>query len=723
MRAQNYFRLCLFVPLLVPLPFLVFKGDAGLSSMFMAQLVFGMPPYILVFVLPLLFLFGRMSERQIAMGIIFFPIVYPLVFGLFWSVAPNFITTMTITLSNTSQWVFTSIMFPAAYSMLFLSGNIIRKMLSGEMGLLEQWVSAVLSADIKTNNQSMDKDNKEIAKSVSDYQESLEQIINEHRGQRTNRASDNILVEFTSVLNAVKCGMSLQQKMKEINKELSAQDEIQLGIGINMGEVKSKGNDIRGHGVTVATQLEDMSQAGDICISGDVYDRIKKKLIFNYEYLGEKIFKEVDDPVRTYRLKLNGSISAASAINSDNKLIKIPDKPSIAVLPFDNMSSDPEQEYFSDGITEDILTDLSKLSGLFVISRHSTFVYKGKSVSAQQVSQDLGVRYVLEGSVRKSGNRIRISAQLIDAIFDDHVWAERFDRDLDDIFAVQDEVIKKIVAALALELTTTEKNQLDHKDTNNQEAHDCYLQALKQFYLYTKKSALRSRAWLANAIELDPDYAKAYALKARVHIYEYIVGLADSDHSLKPALELASKAIELAPELPQGHTILAWTYYWMGNNNKAITIGRYALSLDANDSECRYFLAIMLSITQHAEEAYHLLEEVKQLNPHYEKNVMILTAMGISLCNMQKYEEAIHILDKAHNANPNFIPRHLWYFVACLKLNRETDAKKAVREIMRVNPEYTLSNAEIFFGGGRINDLTAEYCTDALESYGVPVGA
>jgi len=278
MNAQTYFRLCLFVPLIMPLPFLVFKGDEGLSSMFMAQLVFGIPPYVLVFVLPLVFLFGRMSERQIVMGFIFFPIIYPLVFGLFWSVVPNFITTMTITLSNTSQWVFTSIMFPAAYSMLFLSGNIIRNMLLGETGLQEQRVTAVLCADLKTSNESMDKDNGDIAKSVSDFQEPLEQIINEHRGQRTNRAGDNIIVEFTSVLNAVKCGISLQEKFKEINKEHSLQDKIHLGMGINLGEVKSKGKDIRGRGFTVATRLEDLAQASDIYISGAVYDRIKRSI-------------------------------------------------------------------------------------------------------------------------------------------------------------------------------------------------------------------------------------------------------------------------------------------------------------------------------------------------------------------------------------------------------------------------------------------------------------
>jgi len=384
MSAQAYFRICLFVPLIVPLPFLVFKGDESLSSMFMAQLVFGMPPYVLVFVLPLVFLFGRMSERQIVMGFVFFPIIYPLVFGLFWSVVPNFISTITITLSNTSQWVFTSIMFPAAYSMLFLSGNIIRKMLLGEASLLEQRVAVVLSADIKTNNQSMDKDNGELAKGFSDYQASLEQIIDEHRGQRTNRTSDNILVEFSGVINAVKCGMSLQQKIKEINKEHSAQDEIHLGIGINLGEVKSKGNDIRGLGVSVATRLEDLAKAGDICISGTVYDRIKRKLIFNYEYLGEQTFQAIDSPVRVYRLKLDAAEPKTEKVTEVK--LTIPDKPSIAVLPFDNMSADPEQEYFSDGISEDILTDLSKLSGLFVISRNSTFVYKGKSVSTQQVT-------------------------------------------------------------------------------------------------------------------------------------------------------------------------------------------------------------------------------------------------------------------------------------------------------------------------------------------------
>ncbi len=710
--AQTYFRLCLFVPLLVPLPFLLFKGDAGLSSMFMAQLVFGMPPYVLVFVLPLLFLFGKMSERQIVMGFIFFPIIYPLVFGLFWSVAPNFINSMTITLSNTSQWVFTSIMFPAAYSMLFLSGNIIRNMLLGETGLREQRVAAVLCADIKTINQSMDKDNGDIAKSVSDYQESLEQIINEHRGQRTNRAGDNIVVEFTSVINAVKCGMSLQQKIKEINKEHSSQDAIHLGMGINLGEVKSKGKDIRGRGFTVATRLEDLAQAGDICISGTVYDRIKKKLIFNYDYLGEQTFQEIDSPVRAYRLKLDAVEPATTIETTPTVKLTIPDKPSIAVLPFDNMSADPEQEYFSDGITEDILTDLSKLSGLLVISRHSTFVYKGKSVSAQQVSQDLGVRYVLEGSVRKAGNRIRISAQLIDAITDDHLWADRFDRELEDVFAVQDEVSRKIVDALKLNLTDLEDQRLGHIGTDNLEACDLLLQAREQFNSFTPENINDAIKLTSQVIELDPNYAEAYTSKARMILFTLITGMNPSvEETLEPALALSRKAIELDNLLPRAHATLAWALMWHREIDEAITEIERAVELDPNDADTLMWQSMILSSAGRGKEALEAIEKAMRINPHYQ--VVYIFAFGNAYFCLGQYEEAVFHYDRGIERNPNFMPNYLLKLAALSSLDKNDELIATRNEILKINPDFRVSPVYVFFNDKRLYKLQIDAFTKA----------
>ena len=710
MSAQTYFRLCLFVPLIVPLPFLVFKGDEGLSSMFMVQLVFGMPPYVLVFVLPLLFLFGKMSERQIVIGIIFFPIIFPLAFGLFWMIAPNFITTMTITLSNTSQWVFTSIMFPAAYSMLFLSGNIIRNMLLGETGLLEQRMAAVLSADIKTNNQFMDKDNGEFSKSVSDYQEALEQIINEHRGQRTNRAGDNVVVEFTSVLNAVKCGMSLQQKIKEINKEQSPQDEIHLGIGINLGEVKSKGKDIRGRGVTVATRLEDLAEAGDICISGTVYDRIKKKLIFSYDYLGEQTFQAIDSPVRVYRLKLDAA-EPKTELATEVKLT-IPDKPSIAVLPFDNMSADPEQEYFSDGITEDILTDLSKLSGLLVISRHSTFVYKGKSVSTQQVGQDLGVRYVLEGSVRRAGNRIRITAQLVDAITNDHIWADRYDRELEDVFTLQDEVSRKIVDALKLNLTDLEEQRLGHIGTHNIEACDLLLQAREQFTLFTTEGVNNAIELASQVIELDPNYAEAYTTKSRVILFTFITGMSKTaEETLSSAMVLARKAVELDDLLPGAHATLAWSLMWHREIDEAISEIERAVELDPNDADTLMWQSMILSSAGRGKEALESIEKAMRINPHYQ--VVYIFALGNAYFCLSHYEEANFHYNRGIERNPNFLPNYLLKMGALSSLDKNDELIATRNTILKINPDFRVSPVYVFFNDKRLHKLQTDAFTKA----------
>lgn len=693
MSAQTYFRLCLFVPMLVPLPFLVFKWDEGLSSMFMAQLVFGMPPYILFIVLPLVFLFGRMSERQIVMGFIFFPIIYPLIFGLFWSVAPNFINTMTITLSNTSQWVFTSIMFPAAYTVLFLSGNIIRNMLLGETGLLEQRVAAVLCADIKTNNQSMDKDNEEIAKSFNDFQELLDQIINEHRGRRRNRAEDNVVVEFTSVLNAVKCGMSLQQKIKEINKEHSAQGEIHLGMGINLGEVKSKGNDIRGHGVIVATRLEDLAEAGDICISGTVYDRIKRKLIFNYEYLGEQTFQAIDSPIRVYRLKLDAA--APKTETATEVKLAIPDKPSIAVLPFDNMSADPEQEYFSDGITEDILTDLSKLSGLLVISRNSTFVYKGKSVSTQQVSKDLGVRYVLEGSVRKSGNKIRITAQLIDATNNDHIWADRFDRELEDIFAVQDEVSRKIVSALEIKINSSEEKRLGYQGTGNIEAHDSFLRGQEQLYIYTPDSMKNAIELFSRSIELDPNYAQAYAWKSRWLIVLFATGgNLPLKETVISALVLARKAVELDDLLPVAHASLGWALMLNRKIEQAISEGKRAIILDPNFADGYMWLSTIFSIAGKGDEALELFEKAIRLNPYY--GITYLFSHGLAYFVLGQYEKALPYFTKGVEDSPNFIPNHIFTTAIFGLQDREEEAHSSADKLVKLTPNYADLVANFF---------------------------
>ena len=347
-------------------------------------------------------------------------------------------------------------------------------------------------------------------RTLTAYRAVMAALIQHHRGRVVDSPGDNLLAEFASVVDAVQCAAEIQQELKIRNADLPPDRRMEFRIGINLGDVIVEGDRIYGDGVNIAARLESLAEAGGICISGMVYDQVETKLAFNYESLGEQAVKNIAKPVRVYRVRMDEMATSAGealvlqpfgaaqdrqaqheriptpvALSPSTSLrtalsksdphapaLPLPDKPSIAVLPFANISSDPEQEYFSDGITEDLITDLSKLSGLFVISRNSVFLYKGKAVKPEQVSQELGVRYVLEGSIRKAGKQVRITAQLVDATTGYHVWADRYDRDLQDIFALQDEVTQKIVAALEVKLTEGEQERLGQPLTNNIEAYD-----------------------------------------------------------------------------------------------------------------------------------------------------------------------------------------------------------------------------------------------------------
>src|SRR5262245_22009136 len=341
-------------------------------------------------------------------------------------------------------------------------------------------------------------------------------------------------------------------------------------IGINLGDVVVEGERIYGDGVNIAARLEGLAEGGGICISGSVYDQVENKVNFlnlRYEYIGEQTVKNIAKPVPVYRVQLESEAAALTAsppvhqqaqherlANRDpitlsqskgDRTLSLPDKPSIAVLPFVNISGDPEQEYFSDGITEDLLTDLSKLSGLFVISRNSAFLYKAKSSTPPQVSQARGVRYLLEGSDRKSGNRVRISAQLIDTTTGYHLWAERYDRELQDIFAVQDEVTEKIVAALQVKLTAGEHQRLRRPPTNNLDAYEHFLRGLEYYWRRTRTANTQARQMFERAIELDPDFAAAYAWLSRTYVVDWMFQWSADPHILERALTLAQRATAL----------------------------------------------------------------------------------------------------------------------------------------------------------------------------------
>jgi adenylate cyclase len=387
---------------------------------------------------------------------------------------------------------------------------------------MERKLAAILSADVAGYGRLMGEDEEATIRTLTTYRAVMATRIQQYRGRVVDAPGDNLLAEFASVVDAVRCAVEVQQELQAKNTDLPDHRKMEFRIGINLGDVVVERERIYGDGVNIAARLEGLAEPGGICVSGTVYDQIRNKLALEYASLGAQAVKNIAEPVRVYRIQMTPRAVVPTTSPEQGSTLALPDKPSIGVLPFTNLSGDPEQEYFSDGMTEDLITDLSKLSGLFVIARSSVFTYKGKAVDVGEVSRKLGVRYVVEGSVRKAGNRVRINAQLVDATTGGHLWAERYDRDLQDIFAVQDEVTQQIVAALKVKLTTVEQSRLGRQPTANLEAYDCYLRGLELYGQRTQEANLQARQRFEQAIALDPQFATAYAFLGRTYLMERI---------------------------------------------------------------------------------------------------------------------------------------------------------------------------------------------------------
>ena len=369
---------------------------------------------------------------------------------------------------------------------------------------------------------------------------------------------------------------------------------IRFRIGINVGDIIIEGDDILGDGVNIAARIEGIAEPGGISISEDAWRQVQGKVAANFVDAGEQSLKNIARPVRVYRLDL--AQKAASASEAPRPMPALPDKPSIAVLAFNNMSGDPEQEYFSDGISEDIITDLSKLSELHVIARNSTFTYKGKPVDVKQVGRELGVRYVLEGSVRKAGNRVRVTGQLIDAASGAHIWADRFDRDLTDIFAVQDELTQEIISALRVKLTPEQKDRLVRKNTIDEEAYDLFLRGRELSWHATKSNTIEARNLLGRAITISPDFAAAYSLIAATYVNDYANGWAEiPEQSLQTSLEIAERAVQLDEEDPQAHEVLAMALLFHRELDRALAEARRCLALAPNSAGGHVLIARILT--------------------------------------------------------------------------------------------------------------------------------
>jgi TolB-like protein/class 3 adenylate cyclase len=527
-------------------------------------------------------------------------------------------------------------------------------------------LTAILSADVKGYSRLMGEDENGTVRTLNAYKELMAGLIQRHHGRVVDAPGDNVLAEFASVVDAVRCAVEIQRLLKTRNVELPVNRRMEFRIGVNLGDVIEEEGKLFGDGVNIAARLESLSEAGGVCISGSAYDFVGKKLPLGYEYLGEHAVKNIEKPVRVYKVlmeteaagkvigekkvrqrqwqrtiigsvvavivviaavviwKLNMPPSPQREVASKEKMaFPLPDVPSIAVLPFANMSEDPKQEYLCDGMTEAIITALSKVPRMFVIARNSTFIYKGKPVKVKQVSEDLGVRYVLEGSLQRSGDRLRITAQLIDALTGNHLWAERYDRDLNDIFALQDEITIKILNGIRVKLTMGGEVSMSQKYAEKyyrgKQGLDCYLRLMEASgYLqcFNIQDNGIARRMIEEAIAMCPENPMGYLQLGWVYYNDYFLDNKKSpQETLEKGIELAQKAIAMDDSLPNAHGLMCALYRAKREPDRAIAEGERGVALNPGGTSELVSYAASLCYAGRPEEAIQLFQKAIRLNP------------------------------------------------------------------------------------------------------------
>ncbi len=547
-------------------------------------------------------------------------------------------------------------------------------------------LAAVLVADVVGYSRLIGQDEEGTLSRLKALREELiDPSIARHDGRIVKTMGDGVLVEFPSVVDAVRNAVEVQQGVAEREAEVPEERRIEIRVGVNLGDIVIDGEDILGDGVNLAARLEGLADPGGICISGAAFDQVDGKLDLAFENMGEQKVKNIEKPVRVYRIRIS-----SQRVEKDPVL---PDKPSIAVLAFDNISGDPEQEYFSDGMAEDIITALSAIRWLFVIARNSSFTYKGRAVDVTQVARELGVRYVLEGSVRKGGDRLRISAQLVDATTGNHVWAERYDRHLDDIFDLQDEMTQTIVAALEPELATAERERAKRKPPGSLGAWEAYQRGLSHLYRFSSDGFVEAKKLLGRAVELDPAFAPAFAGLAMVHLWESLSMTEDSGkraETIDRGLELATKAVALDNNDAMGHIALGRLNVPKGDPITAIAELETAVDLNPNSAAAYGALSWAESFAGDVEAGMGHGQRALRLSPRDPQKWVAMNAITYCFIRLQKWDEA---LDWARRTvrEPHSIFWPYAHVVVCLvQLDRMEEARQAMNELLKIRPTFSV---------------------------------
>ena len=548
-------------------------------------------------------------------------------------------------------------------------------------------LAAILSADVVGYSRLMGVDETGTLTRLNALRRDLiDPAIAGHSGRIVKLMGDGALVEFASAVDAVTCAIAIQRQIRERDTGDSNSDPIRLRIGINVGDIIIEGQDIFGDGVNLAARIESIAEPGGISISEDAWRQVQGKVVANFVDTGEQSLKNIARPVRVYRLDQPAKITTPS--EPPRPTPAPPIKPSIAVLAFTNMSGDPEQEYFSDGISEDIITDLSKQSELCVIARNSTFIYKGKPVDIKRIGRELGVRYVLEGSVRRAGNRVRVTGQLIDAANGAHIWADRFDRDLTDIFAVQDELTREIISALKIKLAEREKAPISG-GTKNVEAHDLFLKGreLIMANMRNRDSFQGSTACFRRAIALDPNYAAPYAGLGMAYMLDYQNHWSEApEQSLDQAERFVSESIDRDDSDPYAHYVAALIYMWKKDYERWTREADRALSLNPNYAPALTARGNVHLYSGEAAEAIRYYEQVTRLDPASAQHRHFL---GCAYFVAGDYETAAAIFKERIVLTPNTDLSRAFLASALGHLGRLDEARQIWRELKEINPRYS----------------------------------
>lgn len=591
-------------------------------------------------------------------------------------------------------------------------------------------LAVILHADVAGSTLLVQQDEQVAHQRIQDSFQRFAKIISSYHGRVRELRGDALLAEFERASDAVCAALSFQQAQENFNQSVADDIRARVRIGIAMGEVVIANDTITGAGVVLAQRLEQLAEAGGLCITPAIREALPKRLPFTLENLGERELKGFDEAVGVFRVALTagatlpspeqaparasapgfrvgtlmltalvlvaGALLVFAMINRDTRVapsaaVQIDSqKPSIAVLPFDNLSGDPQQEYFADGITEDLTTDLSRISGLFVVGRNSSFSYKGRSVDLRTVAAELGVRYLLEGSVRRSGDRIRINAQLIDGNSGGHLWAERFDGSMANVFELQDDVNRKIVAALEVKLTPDDERRFDKAETDNPEAYDLMLRGVEEYNQFTAANILRARAFFERAAELDPKYARAYANVALTHATAVNFQWSrDREESVRMGLEYADRALELDDSLPQIYLTRSILFLTQRQHAAALESARRMIEVHPNYADGQATMAFIQSYSGELEGALKSLERAKQINP--QGTGIYLSIEGRVLYFLKRYAIAVRVLQQSIERNPAFDRTHLHMAATLAETGRLDDAAWSIDEALAITPNLSLA--------------------------------